>query len=81
MKCDSKQAARIFGTRSGCSQTISWETQFYNKSAQIISITIPKVGYQNMLRVQSREFLPLGLKMMRHYDHMNKDSSTELQRF
>ena len=34
-----------------------------------------------MLRVQSREFLQLGLKMMRHHDHMNKASSTELQRF
>ena len=35
-----------------------------------------------MLRVQSREFLQLGLKIMRHHDHMNnKASSAELQRF
>ena len=34
-----------------------------------------------MLRVQSREFLQLGLKMMRHHDCMNKASLTELQRF
>ena len=53
----------------------------YNKSAQIISITIPKGGQQKILRVQSREFLQLGHKLMRHHDHMNKASSTELQRF
>ena len=82
VKCDSKQAVRIFGTRSECSQTISWETQFYNKSAQIISITIPKGGHQKILRVQSREFLQLGLKIMRHHDHMNnKASSAELLKF
>ena len=35
-----------------------------------------------MLRLQSREFLQLGLKMTRNHDQMNnKASSKELQRF
>ena len=81
MKGDSKQAVRKFATTSDCSQTILWETQFYNKLAQIISVTISKGGHQKILRVQSREFLQLGLKMMRHHDDMNKAISAELQRF